>query len=385
MKSYATLKKENVTTEEMNDIRGLCDRLGVEGTEVFMDDICSRSNLLYNTPEEKGELIKQLQKMCVKRVHCSYWAYPTSFLTKNDFSQLTERFGGESAVREYYGDLTGKHMYERWVQEYIVAKELNAQSYTFHLIDYAPIDGMWEFTVSREDIRQAMIFMIQHLLNLLSDQGILTEDSPLIEVENAGFGLEYGLQTAEDFWYMYNQLYDPLNKVKIGWDVNHLLHALGINEENGKIHFMLQQTEMTEAMRGLESEYGMDKNQLPIQWIKYNLLHPAIAAKAGAIHLADCKMKRTEYFTNGKLNEPYYSEISSLKTWEEKEEYGVQIVLSKYDSHVILGEGALDPEDMSGVLKELKESAPDLVILHELKNCENMGSAVQSQMEKLCI
>ena len=121
-----------------------------------------------------------------------------------------------AAGREYYGDLTGAHMYARWCQEYELATALGAQSYTFHLIDYAPIDGMWDFTISKADIRQAMISMLQHFLNELLDRGLIGPDSPQIELENAGWGLEHGMQTAEDYAMLYRQIYDPFHKVKLG-------------------------------------------------------------------------------------------------------------------------------------------------------------------------
>ena len=105
---------------------------------------------------------------------------------------------------------------------------LNAQAYTFHLIDYAPIDGKWEFTIQERDFPGNDLYDPGTHKSLVGG-GLMTENSPQIEVENAGWGLEYGLQTAEDFAKMFHQLYDPFDKVRIGWDINHLLHAIGFS------------------------------------------------------------------------------------------------------------------------------------------------------------
>lgn len=359
------------------------EKTEIAGTEVFMDDVRSRAEMLYETEEEKERLLNWLREQRVKRIHCSYWAYPTSFLTKQHFAELTERFGGEKQVCEYYGDLTGTHMFRRWIQEYGIASELGAQSYTFHLIDYAPIDGMWEFTISRESIRQAMGFMIQHFVNALLEQGLMTEQTPQIELENAGFGLEYGIQTAEDYAFLFSQLYDPYHKVKIGWDTNHLLHAIGMDTQGQRACFMLPEHEKTGEMKHLEEVYGKNPSKFAEKWIAHNILHEEIIQHTGAIQLSDCKLKTEEYFTNGKLNEPYYTKISSLKTWEEKEDYGVDIVLSKYDSHEVLGDGVLDPEDVRKLLKTLEEINPKIVLLHELKNSKEIPTAVEEQRKRL--
>lgn len=376
MLEYRTLK-------DLSEVKSICNDSKIEGTEVFMDDVRSRNELLYGTEEEKEKLLYWLRERSVKRVHCSYWAYPTSFLTKHSFTELVERFGGEKEVREYYGDLTGDHMYRRWVQEYRIASEIGAQSYTFHLIDYAPIDGMWEFTISRQDILQAMVFMIQQLVNRLLDEKLMTKQSPQIELENAGFGLEYGIQTAEDYNFLFSQLYDPYNKVKIGWDVNHLLHAIGKNKDGDGACFMLPNSEKTMAMKQLEKQYGKKASQLAIKWIEHNVMNKETLHHIGAIQLSDCKLKREEFFTNGKLNEPYYSNILSLNTWEEKENYGVEIVLSQYDSHEILGEGILEAGAVRKLLEELERIHPEIVLLHELKNSENISEAVIKQRKNL--
>jgi len=372
MRQYISYKEGMLTGENIDEF---CKKHGFDGTEVFMDDIVSRNLPLFNNNKEKEILKKRLEKLNVKRLHCSYWAYPTSFLTKNDFSQLIERFGDEKEVKAYYGDLTGRHMFRRWIQEYEMACELKAQAYTFHLIDYAPIDGEWAFTISREDICQAMIFMTQQFICLLEEREMLTESSPQIELENAGWALEYGVQTSLDYKRLFNQLYDPHGKVRIGWDINHLLHAIG--GEAGKIRFMLPMYELDANMKRIKAEYESCPQKFIMEWIKTNLLEPDIIEKIGAIQLSDCALKGTEYFTAGKLNEPFMGEISKLHTWEEKENYGVGIVLSKYDSHLPLGTGVLSGKEMGKLLEMLEDQNPELVILHELKN----SSALQSDLD----
>ncbi|MDO4470815.1 MAG: BtpA/SgcQ family protein, partial [Bacillota bacterium] len=310
IEEYCTYKEE--LFKEKN-LREFCLENEITGMEVFMDDIISRDMLLFKNEQEKQKLEEKLKYLNVKRIHCAYWAYPTSFLTKNRFSELIERFGGADEVKKYYGDFTGKHMYERWVQEYEIASSLNAQAYTFHLIDYAPIDGKWSFTIPREDIRQAMIYMIQQLLNCLLERNLLSENSPYIEVENAGWGLEYGLQSAEDFEEMFCQIYDPFDRVRIGWDINHLLHAVGFSEKEQRAEFFLTSEEITKEMKEMENKYGYIQSLFAEKWLKKNILNRSIINKITSIHLSDCKMKTTAYFKNGILIGKYNEVIQSME------------------------------------------------------------------------
>ena len=61
--------------------------------------------------------------------------------------------------------------------------------------------------------------MTQQLLCELEDRGLLTDESPNIELENAGWGLEHGVQVADDYRFVFSQVYDPRNKLKIGWEI----------------------------------------------------------------------------------------------------------------------------------------------------------------------
>jgi hypothetical protein len=338
---------------------------------------------LFNNETEKIALIKELQDLQVKRLHCSYWAYPTSFLTKNNFTELINRFGSIEQVKEYYGDLTGRHIWERWAQEYEIASALKVQAYTFHLIDYAPIDGEWAFTIPINDIRQAMICMIQQFLLNLEELQLLTGTSPCIEIENAGWGLEYGTQSKSDYITLFEQLNDPRNKVKIGWDVNHLLHAIGKQRDSDYAYFMLPDEEKNDEMRIMEAEYGGSPALLSVQWLEYNILAPELRQRAGSIHLSDCALKDVEYFVHGKSTPPYSDEMDALTTWEEKENYGVKIVLEHYDSHIPLQTGILKSNDIKKLLAELLLYSKDLVILHELKNSESIQKDLEIQKKAL--
>lgn len=378
-----TTYKEELYAEPGGSVQQLCEEAKLLGTEVFMDDIVPRDKTLFADDSDKEQLLDRLKALMVKRVHCSYWAYPTSFLTNQNFKELTQRFGGMKEVEAYYGDFTGNHMFERWASEYEIACLLNAQSYTFHLIDYAPIDGRWEFTIGRQEICQAMIYMIQRLLGILTEKGLLTEKSPTIEVENAGWGLEYGLQTAEDFEEMFRQLYDPGDKVRIGWDLNHLLHAIGFNEKDQRAEFFLTEQEITPEMERLSQSYGNTQQLFAEKWLEKNILARSLVRKIGSLHVSDCKMKTVSYFKNGRLIGAYYEEMKSLETWEEMEEYGVGIVLEKYDSHEILSEGILSGVILRRLLSKIQKVNPEVVLLHELKNSKDQTRAVRKQLSEL--
>jgi hypothetical protein len=382
MKEYITYK-EHIFKNEPLDINDFCLKNGLEGTEIFFDDIIPRTDVLFSDNAGKKKLLRSLNELRVKRLHCSYWAYPASFLTKSHLSELIKRFGSVEAVREYYGDLTGDHIWKRWRQEYEIACALNAQAYTFHLIDYAPIDGEWEFTIPISEIKQAMVYMIQQFLLNLEKEGILNDSSPKIEIENAGWGLEYGTQSKTDYIYLFSQLYDPGNKIKIGWDINHLLHAIGIRTDSNTACFMLPDFEKNDEMIKIEQEFGNRPNAFAYKWLESNILALELNNKTGSIHLSDCKLKNFEYFLKGKLQPPYLDRISALRTWEEKEEFGVSIVLTHYDSHVPLQTGILDGPDMQNLIRALDENNDDFAVLHELKNSESIQSDLDIQKKAL--
>jgi hypothetical protein len=250
------------------------------------------------------------------------------------------------------------------------------------VIDYAPIDGRWGFTISKQDIRQGMIFMVQQLVNRLIDRGLLNKDSPMIELENAGWGLEHGIQSAGDYRMLFEQLYDPFDKVRIGWEINHLLHAIG-KRPDGSGAFLLPDEEIDGPMRIIEDEHRGNPTDFAQAWIDHNLLDPVVINKTGSLHLSDCALKTTEYFRNGKLREPYYSKINALENWEAQENYGVEIVLKEYDSHLPLGTGILVPGGIQRLISGMAEKNPNLVLLHELKNSRNQEKALKTQFDFL--
>ena len=49
----------------------------------------------------------------------------------------------------------------------------------------------------------------------------------------------------------------------------------------------------------LQAEYGRDPERFAVKWLEHNILHPDLAGKVGSIHLSDCGLKDTQYFTNG--------------------------------------------------------------------------------------
>ena len=51
--------------------------------------------------------------------------------------------------------------------------------------------------MSRETVLDAMVVMLQQFLRELTDRNLLSDSSPVVELENAGWGLEFGAQTAE--------------------------------------------------------------------------------------------------------------------------------------------------------------------------------------------
>lgn len=380
LKHYVTFSEVNRAYMDANSLSDLCDKYSLSGAEVFMDDVVNRFKPVFLTKEDVDALVIELNKYKVKRLHCTYWAYPSSFLTGNNYSELVDHFGSEEAVSDYFGDITGAHMFNRWTQEYILASKLNAHSYVFHLIDFAPIDGMWEFTITKNDIRQAMISILQRFVNLLLQKNLISSESPTIEIENAGWGLEHGIQSAEDYAMLYDQLFDPYNKVKISWDVNHLLHALGLDRATGRARFFLPDSEITPSMMALQSQYGDFPEKLCQKWIEYNILFPKLRDRIGAIHISDCALKEDEHFTNGVLTGEAYEHICSLATWKERESYGVNIVLSEYDSHLVLGTGILQPQMIQEMILELHRSNSDFVLLHELKNSSNIQADLHAQM-----
>ena len=370
MKEYVTIKAENLSLvkERFSILKENVPQL--QGAEIYCSEITDREKNLYNSEKELDEMALLLKNSGVRRLHCSYWASPSDFLYREDKSELLSHFGSEEAVREYYTDLTGEHLFDRWCQEYALAGKIKAEAYVFHLIDYFPIDGQWVFSLTRSQILNYMVRLVSDFLQTLKNKGLPNADSPAIELENAGWGLEYGVQTAEDFQYLFENVDDEYGKLHISWDINHLLHAVG--SRDGKGVFMLTEEEITEEMKILSCQYGHNPAVFANEWIKHNLLHPQTKNKVRAIHLSDCALKEHQYFTNGKLEEPWFGQLENCRTWEEKEEYGVNIVLTHYDSHLPLGKGILEPESVRTIVGELDGEGTGIDVLYELKNSSDL-------------
>ncbi|GAA1321840.1 hypothetical protein ACFSWE_08810 [Leucobacter albus] len=348
----------------------------VRGAEVFMADLKPRTEPLTTSEAEHAELVERLRGAEVRRVHASYWAAPTPFVGNTQFAELVERFEGLDRVKEYFGDLTGAHMFSRWRDEYALASEIGADVYVFHLIDYMPVDGAWAFTIDRQAVLDAMIVLTQQFLRVLHDADLVSESSPLIELENAGWGLEFGAQTADDFVQVFDSVYDPAQRLRIGWDLNHLLHATGTAA--GKGVFLLPDNEVTPAMRELEASAAGDIRALSAAWIRSTVLDERLVDRVSAIHLSDCPAKEVEYFTNGALHPDH----AVAGDWEQQQDEGLRLVLEHYDNHVCLGDGVLDPAATLELVETIARRHP-VAVLHELKNADDVWGELDRQRERL--
>ncbi len=349
----------------------LCETCSLAGTEVYFDDLMPRDLTLCPDPAAEAALAERMKSLKAKRAHASYWAWPTAFLTGRGREELCRRMGGSEGVRAYFGDETGQAILSRWEAEYALCVKLGLESYTFHLIDYAPIDGKWEFTLSRQDILAGMAEMLEMLLTRLDRAGLLRPDGPKIELENAGWGLEYGAQTGADFAWVLARTADPWGLLRVGWDMNHLLHAVG------RGRFLLPAEEITAEMAALEG------SGLALGWLRYNLLDRRLRGRVGSVHLSDRPVTDTEYFRRGKLAQPWYGELAALPEEAAQEEYGVEIVLGSYDAHIPLGRGYLTGEEWGELLRELKEWGGSFALLHELKNSKDIFADLTAQLAAL--
>lgn len=366
LKQYAAAKPGMFSRR---DAAALCKEYSLIGTEVYFDDLVPRDLPL--GPGEERTFAEAVQTLKARRAHASYWAWPTAFLTGRNRAELYRRMGGAEGVKAYFGDETGEAIYSRWTAEYALCARLGLEAYTFHLIDYAPIDGKWEFTLSRQDILAGMAEMLGVFLSRLDQAGLLGPKGPVIELENAGWGLEYGAQTAEDFAWVLSQVADPWDRLRLGWDVNHLLHAVG------RERFLLPPEEITGSMAAQEGP-GLAR-----RWLEYNLLDPRLRGRVGSVHLSDRPVTDTEYFRRGKLSQPWLGELEALPEGEAQEEYGVKIVLGQYDAHIPIGSGYLTGEEWARLLRELEEHNGPFALLHELKNSKDIFADLAAQRAAL--
>lgn len=143
---------------------------------------------------------------------------------------------------------------------------------------------------------------------------------------------------------------------------------------------MLQDYEITSKMAELQRMYGSKPKKFAMKWIESNLLHPAVVGKTNCLHLSDCELKEVEYFRNGRLQFSYGEKIDFLSTRDEKSDYGVGIVLDKYDSHIPMGKGVLLAEEMKSLIAELQKKNDTFVLLHELKNSRPLVPDLEDQL-----
>lgn len=354
----------------------LIKAFSLDGVEIYMSSIIPREKTLYKNNKEKEALLKFLKAFTVKRVHMSYWAELVDFIGDGDQKSLHKRFRTKKNIMKYYSDFTGEHIYNRWLQEYSVAKSIGAEVVTFHLIEYYHVDGQWQFRTSKKAILKALTRILSKLLVLLEESQLL-KDGPIIELENAGFGLESGAQTAQDFAYVFKHLHDIHEKVKIAWDTNHLLHAVGIEPKNSRGIFLLPLQEITYEMKLLQLKYGDHYDLFCVKWIEKNILYPQLLTKVRSIHLSNSPVKTERFFMNGKLSKNYYSRQMSLTTMEEKEAYGANIVLEHYDAHVPFEKGS---KILKASLVRITESIQEVSIIHEFKKTSLDKKSLSKQL-----
>ena len=75
-----------------------------------------------------------------------------------------------------------------------------------------------EFTITREQVLDAMVRMVQEFLLRLQKRGCFRKLSPVIGWRMpAGVGI-WRTALRRSFAEIFRQIYDPFDKVRIGWD-----------------------------------------------------------------------------------------------------------------------------------------------------------------------
>ena len=81
----------------------------------------NRSQDLIFLPQRKGESGRKIPKPVRKAGALLLLGFiQPAFLNKIHYHEFLDRLG-EDGIRRSYGDLTGDHMFERWLQEYELA------------------------------------------------------------------------------------------------------------------------------------------------------------------------------------------------------------------------------------------------------------------------
>jgi hypothetical protein len=296
-------------------------------------------------------------------------------------------------MERYYGDLTGEHVLGRACQEYELAVRAGLEHYTVHFgIDYSFSDGMYSYPetygLDREAVlegalRQTVVYL-NRFQSHLSQLGLLTpgRSLPTIGIENAGWGLEYGIQTAYDYRRLFQYLEEvdaPLREyVTIDWDFNHLLHPLG-RDESGHASFMLPEEERSDDMRALERSFGETPGALAAEWVRLNVLAEDLVPRTRCIHLSDSAWKDHAVFARCQAVGAYLEMLRVECNPEVRASLGEELVVTRYDNHLHLGspEGMLKGKYIAPVLQAISAKAKGraakgtaqlpLRILHELK------------------
>ena len=101
------------------------------------------------------------------------------------------------------------------------------------------------------------------------------------------------------------------------------------------------------------------------------------------VHLSDCAMKSQRFFSRGKLEEPWYSQLTACPDRDSKQHYRHHMVLGHYDSHLPLGTGILTGGAVAPLLRRLEAETPGFSLLHELKNSGDLPLDLARQRNAL--
>jgi hypothetical protein len=369
------------------------NELGITSTETYAPVLQDREVPLFTSKDELDRLIHQLRTRSSGQLHCSYFGNPTALFagpSSHAYQALLRNMGGPVRFAQYYGDLNGEHVITRACQEYELAARAGLDHYTVHFgIDYSFSDGMYSYpdtygldrdAVVESAIRQIIVYL-RRFASHLARLGLLSGDQslPTIGIENAGWGLEYGIQTAQDFRLLFERLEEvkaPLRDlVMIDWDFNHLLHALGRNS-SGQASFMLPEEERTEEMKALETMLGSNSAALAAEWIRANVLSEGLLGRVRCIHISDSSWKSAPIFARCQALGDHLHKLMNEQDPDARASLGENLVVNYYDNHLHLGssQGLLEREHIAPVFQALAQaraarSKPQypLLILHELK------------------
>ena len=115
--------------------------------------------------------------------------------------------------------------------------------------------------------------------------------------------------------------------------------------------------------------------------VEQNLLNEKTLPLLGSIHLSDLKPLSKPIFLNGLLTGRYFEEIIKLNNVVEQENYGANLVLKYYDSHLPIGASPVNSPKVIDLA--VKETHRNISILHELKNSNLNLEKYNNQIEAL--